>query len=1579
MTPTISIIIPTYNSGRFLPQALESIFSQNYDDYEVIVVDDGSMDDTAACLQPYTSRIHILHQANAGSAAARNTGLSAARGDYVVFLDADDLLLPGKLREQAAFLAVRPSLGYVHSGWHLMDEQGQMVGTITPWQEVPQLTLEAWLQFKPIKLGAMMFRRLWLDSVGGLDPSLRQAHDIDLLLRLSLAGCQGEWQYKPTLCYRQYPTSTMRRNAIVQAQSLMAVLAKFFACPNVPETIQAQRPQTYYYSTLWLAWHLWRCGDLEGTLPYLCHRLAASPFQNEPDSQACTVLDWFYHFIRWQERDYRDPALLPQMYPFFQQASGLAGGDWCTAERLLTWWLGRRPSSHFAKPSAAWPLFRLALQAEDNDKRPTAEVHLNWWLEIWLSFQRGDYEAAETALAAWAGLDDEQVRQLIQWSITVQPEQVTTTFITQVWHTARACGYFLGEADDGLLHAPDTAVPQPAVSVIIPTYNNATYLPQTIESVLAQTLADYEIVVIDDGSVDETVDVLRPYHHQIRYFCQQNQGVSAARNHGLRLAKGEFVLFLDGDDLLLPDKLAAQVACLQSEPALGAVHSGWRLVNQDGQPVGEVEPWHNTPGLTLLDWLMWKPVFLGAMLFRKSWLEQSAGFNTQLRQAEDTDLILRLALAGCTMTWLQRPTVCYRQHSENTMHNGLRQAEDMCRVLDSFFAEPTLPEEARQTEALVRYYTLLWLVWRLYRTGYEAAIPTYLQKVVPVTPETHPLRIIQKWLSGLVGFAQAARLDVQVLRAFWPHFQAVLAVDSQTWPLYEEILERWLQARPDEELLLNPADDWVALADFACQIEKDGRIPSAHLWLCWWLDIWQHYLADDRPQARENLPQFRHLPGEGVVALTQASMVRRPNQITLPQIEEVWQDVTAAGLVRPSDALDKTALYLTYFGQAALGRHWRLAGSGLWCALKQGVRSPARRSWADFGQMGLRYYRSGRLHLAPKVTPSEPPSATAAWLKGKIAYGLLLALLLLVMLLNLQWISQDTRPQPFMDPYPFYTLKFADDLREKGMAHLFQLMGEASVNGRPPLYQLLTVPAILFIERSVDAMLVVNVVSVMVLGLAVFEMGKLGKNNLAGLLAAFIVVTYPPIVNLAKMARPHAAIPTVTAVCFWLLFALVGKRSAKLAWLFGLSLAAAFWIHPNLFYILPLPTLLFSLYMIFFQTAPKRPQTLKQLPAWFKTKLTDSFVLKGLLPAGLIALGLTAVWYLPHHHELLFLAEGSAADWRTVRYGFENVPPTFWWYAQTMPGAISYFFTLLLAGSLLSALLRRRFYSLLIALTFLLVYAGLGLRQGTFAWMNGAAMLPLAAVLSAIFCVDLLDFALQHSQSVLTQHKRLAPFLNAKSISALSIGIIIFFMAFNFFVVNWGIPHSARPIAQSLGMPLDSACGWRMVVAFCPDQARQEDWQMDEILQRLHKERECQTVGCSLVVVTESAGAISQPALAYQHLQNIPDTPLLIVPIQDDGLMNLNWLTGDYLFYIPQLANHEYATAVTHLLQNYPANLEPKYEEVAQYALPRNWTAVLLKRTQPITHPEAVQLIEALDIASSEKAKLLEAVSEEFK
>jgi glycosyltransferase involved in cell wall biosynthesis len=120
------------------------------------------------------------------------------------------------------------------------------------------------------------------------------------------------------------------------------------------------------------------------------------------------------------------------------------------------------------------------------------------------------------------------------------------------------------------------------VSVIIPTYNNEDYILNTLSSVFTQTYGEYEIIVIDDGSTDSTREILKPYNYRIRYHYQENKGLAVARNVGLEMASGEYVTFLDGDDIWEPDNLLLKTEVLSNKPDLGGVFSEFLVFNEDG-------------------------------------------------------------------------------------------------------------------------------------------------------------------------------------------------------------------------------------------------------------------------------------------------------------------------------------------------------------------------------------------------------------------------------------------------------------------------------------------------------------------------------------------------------------------------------------------------------------------------------------------------------------------------------------------------------------------------------------------------------------------------------------------------------------------------------------------------------------------------------------------------------------------------------------------------------------------------------------------------------------------------------------
>lgn len=302
----------------------------------------------------------------------------------------------------------------------------------------------------------------------------------------------------------------------------------------------------------------------------------------------------------------------------------------------------------------------------------------------------------------------------------------------------------------------------PRVSVIIPVFNGDRFLAEAINSILMQTYQDYEVIVVDDGSTDGTRRVAESLGNKIRYFYQDNQGSAVARNLGIRETQGELIAFLDADDFwLLSEKLVEQVNCFDRQPSLGSVHTGWRLVDEKGERIMDVEPWHRVPTLSLESWLTYKPVTTSGMLIRRHWLEKVGGFDGQLRQSHDVDLVLRLALEGCPAVWWREVAVAYRKHRGNTTRNAKTQADCVVKVLDKFFAREDLPEHIQRMEFQIRYHTLVWLAWYHYDIGLYNKMAEFLSRSLEYTPY-YKIETISDWVERFKQFSVQNGLNLNI-------------------------------------------------------------------------------------------------------------------------------------------------------------------------------------------------------------------------------------------------------------------------------------------------------------------------------------------------------------------------------------------------------------------------------------------------------------------------------------------------------------------------------------------------------------------------------------------------------------------------------------------------------------------------------------------------------------------------------------------------------------------------------------------------------------------------------------------------
>lgn len=236
----------------------------------------------------------------------------------------------------------------------------------------------------------------------------------------------------------------------------------------------------------------------------------------------------------------------------------------------------------------------------------------------------------------------------------------------------------------------------PKVSVIIPCFNTGRHLGDAIRSVLDQTFADFEIVIVDDGSNDNTPEVVRSFEDsRIRYVWQENRGLPSARNTGIRASSGEYVAFLDADDWFLPRKLELQARFLDEHPEAGGVASGWIETDEQGRMLREAKPWHWKPSLGLTECVMGVPLTVHAALLRRYWLDAVGLFDERLHWREDWDLWLRLVADGCRFVWLPTVVCSYRLHGKNMARNAERMRDGGLAALDKLYARPDLPQEVR--------------------------------------------------------------------------------------------------------------------------------------------------------------------------------------------------------------------------------------------------------------------------------------------------------------------------------------------------------------------------------------------------------------------------------------------------------------------------------------------------------------------------------------------------------------------------------------------------------------------------------------------------------------------------------------------------------------------------------------------------------------------------------------------------------------------------------------------------------------------------------------------------------------------
>lgn len=524
----VSVILPVFNGEAFVSQSIESVLAQSYDDLELIIVDDGSTDGTPAITDAFAardSRVRVLHQTNQKLPRALNAGFQAARGEFLTWTSADNVMHPDCLARLTAELQSHPQTAMAYANLRLIDETGAPIrengwypdGEHPEWVIFPECVLE--LNTRPDNYvgAAFLYRASAAAALGGYSPNRYGIEDYDFWMRMNECFDLRHTAFRaPVYDYRFHPGSLTARDKELK--------------------ITENRHRT-------MLWDEFRRQYLPGP--------------------AFWRMDGAATHSAWGRR----------LLSCIEQAGHVAVEDrqlWRTLcenpyfATIELWTDGAEPENVDTPPA---PACRAYVGA-----KPCAAQKA--WCDVYLSLSPVDTDdflldrrgwfhfASERAMFAFLDIRAKNAR-LLQMETNAEAgglperEQADTRRAEYTRHLLSAGGDLAGTEALAWLRARLAETPVWA-SVIVPVYNVRAYLDRCVESVVRQTAEKIEIFLIDDGSTDGSgalCDAWAARDARVRVIHQKNGGLSAARNAGIDAATGKYLAFIDSDDWIEAEML----------------------------------------------------------------------------------------------------------------------------------------------------------------------------------------------------------------------------------------------------------------------------------------------------------------------------------------------------------------------------------------------------------------------------------------------------------------------------------------------------------------------------------------------------------------------------------------------------------------------------------------------------------------------------------------------------------------------------------------------------------------------------------------------------------------------------------------------------------------------------------------------------------------------------------------------------------------------------------------------------------------------------------------------------------------
>jgi glycosyltransferase involved in cell wall biosynthesis len=296
---------------------------------------------------------------------------------------------------------------------------------------------------------------------------------------------------------------------------------------------------------------------------------------------------------------------------------------------------------------------------------------------------------------------------------------------------------------------------QPLFSVLIPAHNHADYLAEAIQSVLAQTYTNFEMIIVDDASSDNTADVISQFNDpRIKYIVHgKNRGLSAARNTGIRASSGKFIAFLDADDFFHPEKIQSHLDFIEQHPEIAVTYNARFELNHSSRTIREL--WWPPHRVTLLDLVLGYPFAPSDIVVKKEWLIRVGLYDESIVFfGEDLSMNCRLALAGCQFSCVGKALNYRRYHSGRNIKGVASGLEAIIKVLTKTFSDPRCPPSVFADRNIAYKNTYLGWAYLSFAQAETILGQEYIQEAINLDPAIihgNPCELMNSFLDNAIA------------------------------------------------------------------------------------------------------------------------------------------------------------------------------------------------------------------------------------------------------------------------------------------------------------------------------------------------------------------------------------------------------------------------------------------------------------------------------------------------------------------------------------------------------------------------------------------------------------------------------------------------------------------------------------------------------------------------------------------------------------------------------------------------------------------------------------------------------------